>query len=89
MIVAPKTIRPGYPYAVSVHLMNVLGKAIIELHIKNSKNQSIDRISVRDIETGKNRFKLTRIFGKIKLIGLLNIFVVLDFCRVLSLHSSW
>lgn len=53
MIVAPKVIRPGRPYAASVNLIDVPGKAIVELQIKNSKNESIDRIFVRDAEPGK------------------------------------
>lgn len=52
MIVAPKVIRPGRPYAVSVNLMDVPGKGIVELQIKNSKNESIDRVFVRDAEPG-------------------------------------
>ena len=54
MVVAPKVVRPGLPYAVSVNILKSQeSDHIVRVEIRTSQNETVGAKVVNNIKTGK------------------------------------
>lgn len=60
MVVAPKVVRPGLPYAVSVNILNSTEtEHIVRVEIRNAQNDTIGAKVVNNVKTGNRIFDVT------------------------------